>query len=161
MGSQRQGTRARGAVAQPWPRAIRPVAAALLVATACGSPPADAGMPDAAPVDAALVDRSLGGAQAIFTERCAPMCHSGDMPTANLSLEPGEARANLIDVRTVSYCGDGGIRVVPSDPEASCLWQLVRDDVMPLEMPPLPPPPPLTTEEKRVIHAWIASGAPE
>lgn len=133
--------------------------AALLALAACGSGGASSG--DAAPLDTAAVDRSLGGAQAIFTERCAPMCHSGDMPTGGLSLEPGEARANLLDVRTVSYCGADGVRVVPGDPDASCLWQLVRDDVMPLEMPPLPPPPPLTAEQKAVIHAWIANGAPE
>jgi uncharacterized membrane protein len=47
--------------------------------------------------------------------------------------------------------------VVPSQPDASKLWTIVRDDQMP---PPDGKHVPLTSEEKEVIHSWIAAGAP-
>jgi hypothetical protein len=45
--------------------------------------------------------------------------------------------------------------IVPSKPDQSELWLLVRNG----EMPP-PDAPPLTAAEKEVIRAWIAAGAP-
>jgi hypothetical protein len=47
--------------------------------------------------------------------------------------------------------------VVPFKPEESKLWTLIRDD----EMPPQDAKGgPLAREEKEVIRAWVASGAP-
>lgn len=100
-----------------------------------------------------MPDESLGGVQAVFTRYCAPGCHSGQRPDGDLSLEPGRAQLELVGVTTVSYCGIDGIRVQPGEPEASCLWQLVRDDTMPLERPPL------ANVYKDRIYQWILDGA--
>lgn len=47
--------------------------------------------------------------------------------------------------------------VVPGEPEASDLWFLVAEDLMP---PPESDEPALTAEEKQVLQEWIAAGAP-
>jgi uncharacterized membrane protein len=48
-------------------------------------------------------------------------------------------------------------KVVPSKPEESLLWQLVRDQEMPAEGAKAGP---LTKEQKEIIRAWIEAGAP-
>jgi uncharacterized membrane protein len=47
--------------------------------------------------------------------------------------------------------------VVPSSPDESELWELVRRGEMPPEESPTGP---LTEQEKEIIHAWIKAGAP-
>jgi hypothetical protein len=47
--------------------------------------------------------------------------------------------------------------VVPSKPEESVLWQLVRDGMMPAEGARAGP---LTKDQKETIRAWIEAGAP-
>lgn len=106
--------------------------------------------------DSEHLDGSLMGSQRIFAVSCTTSdCHGGSSPEANLSLKKGEARAALVNVKTVSYCGSDGVRVIPGDPENSCLWQLIRDDVMPLEGRPL------SSSQKKAIYQWIVAGAPE
>jgi hypothetical protein len=100
------------------------------------------------------VDETLGGSQQIFTDRCTEGCHSGERPNAGLSLSKGEARAQLVDVPTMKLC-PGGVRLIPGDPDASCVWQLVRDDVMPFFEEPL------DQASKDVLLRWIEDGAPE
>jgi hypothetical protein len=100
-------------------------------------------------------DPSLGGAQAIFNRNCLIGCHSGNMPAGNLSLEAEVSREQLVDVGTAAYCDIDGIRVVPGDPENSCLWILIESDTMPLEANPLQP------FQKDKIYRWILDGAPE
>jgi hypothetical protein len=100
-------------------------------------------------------DVSLGGSQAIFTARCTEGCHSGEDPEAGLSLAAGEARANLIDEPAMELCQPGGIRLVPGDPDASCIWQLIDTNAMPFFEAPL------ADDEKDVIYQWIADGAPQ
>jgi uncharacterized membrane protein len=48
--------------------------------------------------------------------------------------------------------------VVPGRPDESELWELVRRDEMP---PAKSPTGSLTAEQKEVVRAWIAAGAPE
>jgi mono/diheme cytochrome c family protein len=47
--------------------------------------------------------------------------------------------------------------VVPHEPEKSYLWALIRDDDMPAKGAKAGP---LNAQEKEIIHAWIAAGAP-
>ena len=47
--------------------------------------------------------------------------------------------------------------VVPSKPEESKLWTLLRDNEMP---PPKAKAGPLTADEKELVRAWVAAGAP-
>src|SRR6202051_286100 len=47
--------------------------------------------------------------------------------------------------------------VVPHAPEKSYLWTLIRDDDMPAKGAKAGP---LNAQEKEVIRAWIAAGAP-
>jgi mono/diheme cytochrome c family protein len=47
--------------------------------------------------------------------------------------------------------------VVPHEPEKSYLWTLVRDDDMPAKGAKAGP---LNAQEKEIIRAWIAVGAP-
>ena len=106
--------------------------------------------------DDAELDTTLGGSQAIFSQSCAiSNCHSGKRPQAGLSLVRGDARAQLVDVPTTALCEPGEIRLVPGDPEASCLWILVRDDLMPYNRTPL------SAEEKDTLLQWVVAGAPE
>src|ERR1017187_5802237 len=47
--------------------------------------------------------------------------------------------------------------VVPHEPEKSYLWTLIRDDDMPAKGAKAGP---LNGQEKEIIRAWIAAGAP-
>src|SRR6266436_9299081 len=47
--------------------------------------------------------------------------------------------------------------VVPHEPEKSYLWTLIRDDDMPAKGAKAGP---LSAQEKEIIRAWIAAGAP-
>src|ERR1700722_17865611 len=47
--------------------------------------------------------------------------------------------------------------VVPHEPEKSYLWTLIRDDDMPAKGAKAGP---LNAQEKEIVRAWIAAGAP-
>jgi mono/diheme cytochrome c family protein len=84
--------------------------------------------------------------RAIFAAKCSE-CHGRGLqrPKAALYLDdlgPLAARRDL---------------VVPNDVEGSYLWQLVRDDDMPAKGATAGP---LSPQEKEVVRAWIAAGAP-
>lgn len=49
--------------------------------------------------------------------------------------------------------GDNGEAIVPGKAEASLIWELVSEDAMPLERPPL------TDAEKQLLRDWIDAGA--
>jgi hypothetical protein len=122
-------------------------ASSLWCAVGCGTDirvPPDAVYPD---------DPSLGGSQNIFNRRCLGSCHTGPNPEANLSLDAGGAREQLVGVATTTFCLDG-FRVVPGNPDESCLWILLSTDVMPYNRTPL------SADQKQTIYDWIASGAP-
>jgi mono/diheme cytochrome c family protein len=84
---------------------------------------------------------------AIFAAKCAG-CHS-----ANL-VKPRGRFGYVLDLARVAANPE---MVVPSSPDESEIWELVRRG----EMPPADAPTgPLSNEQKELIRAWIAAGAP-
>jgi mono/diheme cytochrome c family protein/uncharacterized membrane protein len=83
----------------------------------------------------------------IFSARCAG-CHGPNLP------EPKGRFGYVLDLAQVAANPE---KVVPSFPDESELWELVRRGEMP---PDDAPTGPLSDEEKEVIRAWIAAGAP-
>src|SRR5438105_12231370 len=84
--------------------------------------------------------------RSIFVAKCSE-CHGRGLsrPKAALYLHelgPGAANREW---------------VVPHEPEKSYLWTLIRDDDMPAKGAQAGP---LNPQEKEIIRAWIAAGAP-
>jgi mono/diheme cytochrome c family protein/uncharacterized membrane protein len=96
-------------------------------------------------------DASPGGTnlavqvKAVFTLRCAP-CHGPEVP------KPRAGFGYVLDLKRVA---SNPKMVIPSNPDESELWAMVRGG----EMPP-PDATPLTEAQKEVIHSWILAGAP-
>ena len=88
--------------------------------------------------------------QAVFDASCTS-CHGGAHPSAGMSLADGASYDNLVGVPATTACG-GAMRVAPSDPDHSCLWQLVSAGTMPRGGT-------LTAIDKDAIRTWIANGA--
>jgi hypothetical protein len=97
----------------------------------------------------------------VLTPSCATaMCHAGAEPKVDLSLEAGQAYANLVDKGASTAAG--WIRVVPGSPEQSYLMvafgrapgPMPRDGFMPLGAPPLCGP------KLDAVARWISAGAP-
>jgi len=128
------------------------IGALLLLAVAVSACGADNG----ASADAPICDDPASPfcpVQTVFVRDCAlGGCH-GNPLAAPMSLAPDDAYDAIVDQPTVASC-PGGTRVVPGDAEASCLWQLVRDDIMPLSRPPL------ADADKTTLRDWIDAGAP-
>jgi ankyrin repeat protein len=87
-------------------------------------------------------------------ERSCVACHSGERPKGGFAMSD---RASFLK---------GGNRgqpaVVPGQPDAGQLLQVVQDQVEDLEMPPVSKRgkfPPLTKEEVAKLSGWIAQGA--
>jgi len=79
----------------------------------------------------------------IFEKNCF-FCHGATKP-----------HSNGLDLKTVQSILDGansGTVVVPGKPEASRLWIVVRDGIMPQGGAPLP------AADKKLIHDWIEKG---
>jgi mono/diheme cytochrome c family protein len=88
----------------------------------------------------------LSRVRSIFVAKCSE-CHGRGLsrPRAALYLhELGPVAANPE-------------WVVPHEPEKSYLWTLIRDDDMPAKSAKAGP---LNAQEKEIIRAWIAAGAP-
>jgi hypothetical protein len=64
-----------------------------------------------------------------------------------------EAKLNLGVPASIARGGESGAVIVPGQPQASRLWQLVERDEMPEGAP-------LSADEKDVLKRWIAAGAP-
>jgi len=97
----------------------------------------------------------------VLTPSCATaMCHAGAEPKVDLSLEAGEAYANLVNKGAST--ATGWIRVVPGSPEQSYLMvafgrapgPMPRDGFMPLGAPAL------CGEKLDAVARWISAGAP-
>jgi hypothetical protein len=117
------------------------IVCAMAVALWCQEPSRAA---DPTPVTKRDLASEVG---AVFSARCV-RCHGPKLP------RPRGGFGYILDLRRLA--GDAG-KVVPSKPDESELWMLVRNGEMP---PPDSPTGPLTAAEKEVIRAWIASGAP-
>ncbi|OWK45330.1 hypothetical protein [Fimbriiglobus ruber] len=101
------------------------------------------------PVTAAEpVQHSGDDVRAVFAVKCAG-CHGADLA------KPKGRFGYVLDLRRVAGNPE---MVIPSRPTESELWVLVQRD----EMPPADSPyGPLTPEQKDVVRAWIADGAPD
>ncbi|MFO0871104.1 MAG: PSD1 and planctomycete cytochrome C domain-containing protein [Pirellulales bacterium] len=64
-----------------------------------------------------------------------------------------EGKLNLSVTAGIARGGEGGAVIVPGQPKASRLWQLIERDEMPEGAP-------LSDDEKDVVKLWIAAGAP-
>src|SRR5260221_7502539 len=85
--------------------------------------------------------------RAIFAAKCAA-CHGPDL------IKPKGRFGYVLDLRRVAGNPE---MVVPSSPDESELWELIRRN----EMPPADAPAgPLSPAQKDTIRAWIAAGAP-
>jgi mono/diheme cytochrome c family protein len=85
--------------------------------------------------------------RSVFAAKCAG-CHGPDLA------KPKGRFGYVLDLARVAANRE---MVVPSAPDESELWVLVRRNEMP---PDDAPSGPLTEEQKEVIRAWIAAGAP-
>jgi uncharacterized membrane protein len=85
--------------------------------------------------------------RAVFSAKCTG-CHGPNLA------KPKGRFGYVLDLKRVAGNRE---MVVPSFPEESELWELVRRGEMPPEESPTGP---LSNVEKETIHAWIAAGAP-
>jgi hypothetical protein len=102
--------------------------------------------------------------QHVFSPTCSrDTCHSGPQSEHTLSLLPGEAYANLVDVQpdNVTARLAGKLRVDPGNPENSFILDKLRGTLtmdegerMPRGLPQIP------AREIALIESWIAAGAP-
>src|SRR5262249_23054198 len=86
--------------------------------------------------------------RAVFAAKCAA-CHGPDLP------RPKGRFGYVLDLRRIA---ENPEMVIPSRPDESELWSLVKHDEMP---PPDSPRGPLSPAEKETIREWIAAGAPD
>lgn len=99
----------------------------------------------------------------VFDAHCALSgCHSGDMPTGRMNLDPDRARESLVGAMARGIqCGASGlVRVTPGSPDMSLLVHKIADETppcgarMPLSRDPLPP------ELIQLVRDWVDAGAP-
>jgi uncharacterized membrane protein/mono/diheme cytochrome c family protein len=83
----------------------------------------------------------------IFAAKCSG-CHGADLA------KPKGRFGYVLDLARVAANPE---MVIPSFPDESEMWELVRRGEMP---PDDSPTGPLSQDEKEVIHSWIAAGAP-
>ena len=113
----------------------------LLILTSCS----DYGNPVVAELP--LVPQEV---QSIFDQNCLA-CHGG---SGNLYLAEAVAWENLVNEPASSY---SAIRVVPSNPDSSVLWnKLIGSDLFGAQMPLGGA---LSTTELNIIENWIQDGA--
>jgi uncharacterized membrane protein/mono/diheme cytochrome c family protein len=84
----------------------------------------------------------------VFAAKCAG-CHGPDLE------KPRGRFGYVLDLKRVAANPE---IVIPSQPDESEMWELVRRGEMP---PPDSPHGPLAPEQKEIIRAWIAAGAPD
>ena len=98
---------------------------------------------------AGSIDRLIA-AEPDFKNEIAPLlaakcleCHSGNSAEGELDLSTPVG---------IGKGGESGVAVQAGQPDASLLWQRIRDDEM-------PPKHPLSADDKNLLKAWIMSGA--
>lgn len=101
-----------------------------------------------AAVTAAAEEQNLADdVRGVFAAKCAG-CHGPNLA------KPRGRFGYVLDLARVAANRD---MVVPSFPDESEMWELVRRGEMPPEESPTGP---LSNAEKEIIHAWIKAGAP-
>jgi hypothetical protein len=118
-----------------------------------------AGCDDGEPVDPGPPP-TLAEVQAeVFTKSCVfTACHKGGAPAGKLSLEPGEAFANLVNTPVIGLGAEGRTRVVPSDVDASYIMEKLTSGA-PTFGDQMPPTLPLEADRLDMVRRWIADGA--
>jgi hypothetical protein len=98
----------------------------------------------------------------ILSPRCAvPTCHAAAQPPHDLSLQPAEAYANLINV-PASNSNEGLVRVLPGDPDHSFLVRKLRGILDLGEGDRMPRGGPyLDAASLQLVTDWITAGAPD
>ena len=118
-----------------------------------------AGCEHADPLDPNRIDPTLSSIQTnIFDLNCTfSGCHGGATPQLGQDLTAGQARASIVNVRSVENAALN--RVTPGDPDNSYLvWKIEgRPGIVGVQMPFGRTP--LSVEEIAVIRQWIADGA--
>lgn len=104
--------------------------------------------------DGSVVKSTFADVSPIFTRSCVRGCHGGGRPEGGLSLEASTAYEHLVNVAGGTSCGAVRTRVTPGEPDASCLWRLVKNGTMPKDGT-------LPAADKEAIRQWIADGALE
>jgi uncharacterized membrane protein len=99
-------------------------------------------------LSAAAGERDLASeVRSVFSAKCAG-CHGPNLA------KPKGRFGYVLDLERLARDPE---KVIPSSPDESELWELVRLGEMPPEESPTGP---LSNVEKETIHAWIAAGAP-
>ena len=126
-------------------RAVIATVAWALLGAACGPPPE----PTFTNVQ-----------QLVFTRSCAfSTCHGAFLPEQGMSLVEGRSYASIVGVESVTTPGQ--LRVVPSDPDASILYQALLGPVGP-DLGRMPSERPALDDQRiQLVRDWIAAGAPE
>lgn len=89
----------------------------------------------------------------VFTPGCATaLCHAGDRPSGNLSLEAGKSHAQSVGRNSTARPGTPV--VTAKSLEESELWLQVQSGLMPQGAPPL------DATQKALVQGWICAGAP-
>ncbi len=118
-----------------------------------------AGCEHADPLDPGRLEPTLSSIQAnVFDLNCALSgCHAGSSPQQGLNLSRGQARANIVGVR--SNQRPNLLRVEPGNPDGSYLFQKITGaaGILGERMPRGRPP--LSAEQIDAIRQWIADGA--
>lgn len=146
------------------------VCSLTLALTACPPPPpVDGGTNGGETCDPGVVCEAR--VQAIYDRSCAvgSACHNAAGARALLSLAPEDSYAQTVNVPSSEV--PGLHRIVPNDPERSFLYLKLTDAFM--ELPecrqdpsacgarmPMVGGAPLACEDRALIRAWIAQGAP-
>ena len=84
-------------------------------------------------------------------------CHNSGDPRADLNLEPGVAPATLIYVASAQ--NGNVIRVLPSEPKHSLLFQKVNCEIQDTGFFRMPVGGILSLQEQALIYDWIEQGA--
>lgn len=127
----------------------------MMTTTSTGSGPTD-------PCETAGTDPVFfaNEVEPIFTQSCgdAVSCHLKSLPSAGLSLKPGEVYANLVGVPASQNC-NGQMRVAPgSAVDSYVVNKLNNTDICPMTKK-MPPSATLPAASKQKIIDWICQGA--
>lgn len=130
----------------------------MIVVDAMPVPP-DGIPPNLTPCEEAVYHSDLEWIQAeIFDVSCLTRCHGAASPAAGMSLERGESRAAMVNIR--SRTDSNWLRVAPGNPSASMLLVQLGGEPGPELEGFMPWGQPLLCDEKiDSIRRWIAAGA--
>ena len=92
------------------------------------------------------VAETVAAVRGVFADKCSG-CHGPDL------VRPRGRFGYVLDLHRIA---ENPEMVVPSSPDESELWQLVKHGEMP---PPDAPRGPLSEAQKNIIRTWIADGA--